>query len=355
MKGDTHIFRFTEYRFAPLILLIPIGQAAEPRLDLDAVLQFLEFTPNEIKRATSGEIVARTIGKQEKHTVAVAGVSRAAADVECFLSRFRDIETFKRSPAVLRIGKLSQPADLNDLQRLTLDAEDLSALRSCRPGECNVRLPPGTFEDLRKFNLSAPDHAALAQSAFRNRLFDYIQRYVAGGNAALIEYRDKSKPLRLREELRSLLDAEPRLSELIPAFHKYLDGNSATDGVEDFLYWSTENFGLKPVTSVTHVIVFRQPGQAVIASKQIYASHYFEASLGITFALDDPGSAGNMYLVYVNRSSIDLLGGFFGGFRRAMLRGRLLDGLTKNVQQVVRQLGDSCAPPDRGSEVRATH
>src|ERR1035437_8151582 len=94
-----------------------------------------------------------------------------------------------------------------------------------------------------------------------------------------------------------------------------------------------------------HVSIYIQPGQAVIASKQIYASHYFDASLGLTAAIDDPGAAAGpgMYLVHLNRSRIDLLRGFFGGLRRAFLRGGLRDGRRKNLVEVVRKLESSCA------------
>ena len=55
-----------------------------------------------------------------------------------------------------------------------------------------------------------------------------------------------------------------------------------------------------------------------------------------------------MYLAYLNRSRIDLLGGFLGGLRRMVLRGRLMDGFKKNLQEVARKVGASCdASPDR--------
>lgn len=116
-------------------------------------------------------------------------------------------------------------------------------------------------------------------------------------------------------------------------------------GVSNFLYWSTEQFGPKPVASVTQVFIDAQPGRAAIASKQLYASHYFNASLGLTAALDDSGdgSQPGMYLVYLNRSRVDLLQGFWGGLRRAFLRSRLRNGMRKNMAGVVRKLESSCA------------
>ena len=99
------------------------------------------------------------------------------------------------------------------------------------------------------------------------------------------------------------------------------------------------------MSSVTHVSVYVQPGRAVIASKQLYASHYFDASLGLTAALDQ--GAGpvhpSMYLVYLNRSRIDLLAGFWGGLRRAIVRGRLREGMRKHLVEIARKLESSCA------------
>jgi hypothetical protein len=56
------------------------------------------------------------------------------------------------------------------------------------------------------------------------------------------------------------------------------------DVTEDFIYWSKQKFGLKPVIAVTHVSIYRKPEsrRPLIASKQVCTSHYFEASLWLT-------------------------------------------------------------------------
>ena len=66
--------------------------------------------------------------------------------------------------------------------------------------------------------------------------------------------------------------------------------------------------------------------------------------MGLTMALDGVAEAAKpgMYLVYLNRSRIDLLGGFFGGLRRVFLRCRLRDGVKKNLAEVARKLESSC-------------
>jgi len=181
----------------------------------------------------------------------------------------------------------------------------------------------------------------------REELLRYLETYLSQGNSALIAYHDKKQPVRLADEFQGLLDARPGLAEFAPEFREYLAQypNTPLPGVDEFLYWSTESFGLKPITGITHVAIYDQPGQAVIASKQVYANHYFEGSLGLTMGLDDITEASQpaMYLVYLNRSRIDLLSGFFGGLRRAFLRGRLRDGVKKNLAEVARKVESSCA------------
>ena len=97
--------------------------------------------------------------------------------------------------------------------------------------------------------------------------------------------------------------------------------------LESFFYWSKEFFGSgKPVIGVTHVGIARPSlagGTAtIVAGKQILATHYSQTSLGLTMAL--PGAAGSpTYLVYVNRSALDVLSGMVGTLARGIMERRL--------------------------------
>jgi hypothetical protein len=316
--------------------------------DLTALRDFAGLTADQWKAVNRGDLQARTLETQERREVAVVGVARLRATTDCFVTMLQDIENFKKNPAVLRIRKFAIPVDPRDLEGLSLENGDLADLRVCHAGKCKVKLPAGVMKRLGgDVDWSRPDRAAAAQSVFREEMQAYIETYFDWGNPALIEYRDKSKTVRLADEFRAVLDARPGVAGLAPEFHEYLARypNDLLPGFSEFFYWSTESFGLKPVTGVTHVSLYIQPGRAVIASKQIYASHYFDASLGLTAVLDDDSQASDpgMYLVYLNRSRIDLLGGFLGGLRRAFLGGRLRDGMRKNLAEAVRKLESSCA------------
>lgn len=333
---------------ALLALSVAAIPASAQTWDLTELRAFAGLTVDQWKAANRGDPQARVLDTQEKREVAVVGVAHLRATTPCFVTMLRDIENFKKSPAILRIRKFVRPVDQRDLEGFGLETADLDGLRNCRIGDCNVKLPVAAVERLgRDVDWSRPDYAATSQSVVREELLAYLETYLERGNSALIEYRDKSKPVRLADEFGAVLDARPGLAAFVPEFYEYLaryPGELLPD-VSEFFYWSTESFGLKPVTSITHVSIYIQPGRAVVASKQIYASHYFDASLGLTAALDDPGAAAGpgMYLVYLNRSRIDPLSGFFGGLRRTFLRGRLRDGMRKNMVEAVRKLESSCA------------
>jgi len=331
-----------------LLATVATGHANAQSWDFDDLRAFSGLTADQWKAVDNGNPQAKVLDTSEKREVAIVGVVHLRATSTCFVAQLQDIENFKKNPAVLRIRKFVRPIDPRDLEGFSLETGDLAALRNCRVGDCNVKAPIAAIERLGSdVDWSRPDYTAQAQSIFREELLAYVEDYLNHGNSALIEYRDKNKPVRLEDEFRAVLDARPGLSGLVPDFHDYLAQSKSEllPGVSEFFYWSTESFGLKPVASITHVSIYVQPGRAVVASKQIYASHYFDASLGMTAALDDTGktSAPGMYLVYVNRSRIDFLSGFFGGLRRALARGRLQDGMRKNLAEAVRKLESSCA------------
>ena len=312
-----------------------------------SLCQLAALSNEERQSVQRGEVVAKILDTSYKKELAVAGVARVRVSRACFLKQFRDIENFKKSPAVRQIGKFSTPINPEDLSRLTLDPQDADALRKCKIGDCAVKVPVTVIQQLARRPPTPPQSFLVqANSVFRDELAAYVRSYLSLGDQELIQYRDKSKPVRLSEQLHSLLDGWKELYSLVPELCAFLTRGpeQPLPFLDEFLYWSKESFGLKPVISVTHATIYQLPDETWIASKQIYASHYFEASLAITLAADDPADpAGrSIYLAYVNRSRIDLLGGALAGLARGMVRGRLQDGMRKNLQQTVTKLESSC-------------
>ena len=69
------------------------------------------------------------------------------------------------------------------------------------------------------------------------------------------------------------------------------------------------------------------PLAAAAVSRQVYASKYFDASLGLTLLLQGDAGERATYVVYINRSRIDALDGWFGAVKRTMVRSRTRSGM----------------------------
>ena len=85
---------------------------------------------------------------------------------------------------------------------------------------------------------------------------------------------------------------------------------------------------IKPTISLNHAVVYEPPDQetGLIVVKQIYASHYFQATVKLIVLVRDNGpgaEAEARYLIRLDRSRADGLGGMFGGVKRGKIEGQL--------------------------------
>jgi len=324
-----------------LMILTPVFAAAqEIPLNLATFLtDRIGLKDPELADIRRGQAVAKVL-PSEKQEVAVFGIILVNAPATFFVERFRDIESYKKGTSVPVVKKFSDPPRIQDLDQLQIDKTDFDALKNCKVGSCDVKLSAEAIERLqREIDWKAPDAADQVNELARASLLGYVKRYLAGGNMALSIYNDKKEPKRIAEQFDEILKASPYVYDYEPEFYEYLRAYPAKrlDNVYDFIYWSKEKFGLKPVISVTHVTVYRKPetGRTLISSKQIYASHYFEASLGLTavIATSQEGAHG-FYLLYLNRSRSDALHGGFSGLARSQVKSRTRSGMEKNMEKI---------------------
>jgi hypothetical protein len=139
------------------------------------------------------------------------------------------------------------------------------------------------------------------------------------------------------DDFAGLLNNSPYLGEFMPGLPSHLQSFpfSPLSGAEDFLYWSKEKFGLTPFITITHVTITRvASGSYVIASKDVYSSRYFDASLTFTIASDAVGAPDAFYLVYVNRSRASALKGALSALRRSIVERRAKSSLDENLRNV---------------------
>jgi hypothetical protein len=306
--------------------------------------------PGDLPTLNRGMPVVRVL-PGAGHEVAVFTAIGVGADVtvERVHAWLRQVELLRENRYVLASQRLSSPPRLSDFDRLVLDDEDLEDIRRCVPGRCGVKLAAADIEALTRVVAAAgADWKLRLQQAFRERLFRRVLAFTAEGHAALDDIVDKKRPSSPSAALAPVVEHTAFLGARLPdvaarivrcASEPHADG-------ESFLYWSHERLGGRPVISVTHVslLTAAHPGVPLLmVGTQVYASHYLDASLGVTAFVQD-GPASPAYFVYLHRSSVDLLGGFWGSFARSMIESRLRkDGPA--ILKVVGQRLAKGAPP----------
>jgi hypothetical protein len=297
-----------------------------------------------------GEPITRVL-RGEGHQVAVFAAIPVAIDGDRLVAWTRRIEALKRSSYVLAIHRFSDPPRLEDLSELVLDDDDLSAIRRCRPGDCGLKLSADEMAVLRAASDGAGvEWKAAVQEAFRRVVLRRVDDYLAGRPQA--PYEDKDVPVEPREHFAAILEPLSFLSAHAPHLPEVLrrepPGGPGEKTVESFLYWSKERLSGKPIVSVTDVRIVRGRAggdlpDALVAGKQIFATHYVNASLGLTALVAGAPGQPN-YLAYLNRSEVDVLGGFFGGIIRSVMQRRM-KGEAADTLRALRERLEGGLPP----------
>jgi hypothetical protein len=298
------------------------------------------FDETDFAALEQGQTLVHLLPVTDKREVAVCGLVSLKVPAELFLQSFRESMTRKSNPAILEIGKFSDPPTLADLQTLTIEDRDIEDLKECAVGNCKIKLSAMMIERLHEeVDWEAPDYHFQATQLLKRMLLDYVRDYLARGDVALIEYSDKPKEVQLADEQRALMAASTYIGDELPEFQPYLKGRTKPEVslVENAIVWSKIKFGLKPVIAFNHVMVYKRGQesgpQILIASKQIYANHYFDSSLALTAFVNIPGASPGSYLFYENRSRADGLEGPFGRIKRGIVENKAVDGLKVILEQ----------------------
>ncbi|MGV3518457.1 hypothetical protein [Luteitalea sp.] len=294
----------------------------------------LRLSAEQIATVRSGVPVAVVLPSGLDREVAVGAAVRVNTPASRMVDVIRDIERLERGRGFLATHKFSTPPTLEDMAALRLPAEDVRAIRSCRPGDCDVKLGRAAFDALSMIDWKAPDVSGQVHQLARGMVLEYLGRYRANGNDALPIYLDSERPLHVAKEFEDLARKTAGLTAELPEVSRYLleYPKGRPSDVEDYFYWSLGEFGLKPVLRLNHAVIHptgRSAGlQYVITTKQLYASHYFHTAIEVRVLYDDRERPGQgHYLVVVNRARLDGLTGLFGPIVRSKARNGARNGL----------------------------
>ncbi len=318
------------------VFLVPLPAAlradAQPVLP-SALASFLteeaHATPAERDALVGGNPLVKLLDADPAKEIAVLGVIWVNAPPTVYVEQVKHIEQFERGGAFRITKRISDPPSADDFAALTISDKDFEELKNCKVGDCALKLDADGVQRLQaEVDWRKPTARADATALFRRLALEYARGYRDGGNARLGVHRDKDRPTFVGNEFRSMIERLPRLGAELPDLTRYLlEYPSATlANSTDFLYWQETQFGLRPTVRISHLVIQERPDLTVVASKMLYASHYFWTALELRILLPDQARGPGFWLVTVNRSRSDGLSGFTGRVIRSRVRGEVEDG-----------------------------
>lgn len=285
----------------------------------------------ERRRLEAGEPVAKLLDGDTHLQVSVFGAIWIDAPIARYLEALRNIETFEQGKSFRITRRISSPPRPEDFTDLRLTGDIVSDLGDCRVGSCPLKLDERTIGSMQaQINLASPQRQAAADAWMRKVALNYTQAYLAGGNAQLPVYQDKPAPVSAADEFRAMVNDIPMLTAYLPNVHRYLLDypNAALPGASSFLYWQEVEFGLRPTLRISHLTILENPENVVVASRMVYANHYFRSALELRMLMPDPARGRGFWFVSVVSSRTDGMTGFTGLFVRRKVRSEAREGTT---------------------------
>lgn len=338
MKRHRHRFgKFSAITMLAVVVSIVLVQAGS-RSDLPAKISgFIAapLTETEVAIIKTGQPVSKLLSSGADTEVGVFGVTWVDADVSAYIRAVEDIEQFEKGGSFLVTKRISDPPVAEDFARLKLSDEDVSDLKKCRVGDCQLKLGADAISRLRSESKGSKHKAkADIQSLFRQLALEYVDGYQHGGNAELEVYRDKSRPISVAKEFAAIVEEMSQLLQHDPALRQYLLDypNAQLANGSSFFYWQQVDFGLKPTFRINQVAISQSGDTTLVASKLLYANHYFHTALELQALIPDESRGPGFWLVTLKRMRADGMSGATGQMVRGRIEKEAVSGLTQALR-----------------------
>jgi hypothetical protein len=306
----------------------------------------LQLSPVQVSGIRNGNAFAKILPSSNSSDIFVVGAIYIHAKPAAYLQFIRDMTRRKRVAGYLGGGEFSAPPTVGDLDGLSLERDDVEDLENCRPGDCELQLPEESMEAARaSIQWNSPAVAEQVSALAKRGIVRLLKDYEQGGDRALRTYSDKRDPLPLADQFRSILGHIELFPLFLPDLNRYLLDypNSRPETAQDLFYWEKVNFGLKPTIRVNHGIIYRTSDPRpvhVLAIKQLYATHYFQTALDLSFCI--PGLKASeedgFYLITVKGSRQAGLTGVKGGLLRKVAVAKTRESLEHGLNSIREKL-----------------
>ncbi len=320
---------------------VPLAAQQTPARLATFLQQHIGLDQAQLASIERGDAIVKVLDTENKRDVAVFGIIAVDVPREVYVARLQDFPSSLRAPTRPRFGIFQVPASAADVEGASVARNDVGDLKDCHPGDCKIKLPATDMQRLHAdIDWAAADPQGQLNAYLRRRLVEYVTDYRARGDSALVVY-DNRGTVRASDAFAALLAQSPYVYQDIPSLRRYLAEypHAELEGAHEVLFWATDSTsGLKPILSVTHLISYAPPelpGVNVVASKQIYANHYFEGAFDLAAIVDRAVGAGKpgIYLVLLRRFRFDDLPS--GGVMniRGKVVGKLRDQMRVDLER----------------------
>lgn len=298
-------------------------------------------TPAQRQDLMAGKSITKLLDGDPDREVVVFGATWINAPIQRYTDALQNIESFEQGKGFLVTKQISSPPSLEDFSAMHLPEDDVNDLQHCKLGDCKLKLGE---EALRRIQAAvdwkAPNRHVVVDTMIRQLALEYIRGYLEGGNQRLAVYRDESRPTFVAQEFRLMIDEMPELAANAPNLKRYLleyPGFQLPDS-SSFRYWQEVQFGLKPTFRISHITILQNPGETIVASKMLYATHYFWTALELRVLVPDPSRGTGFWFFTISRSRSDGLSGFKGRLIRSRVRSEAENGTLAALNATRNQL-----------------
>jgi hypothetical protein len=319
-----------------------------------AVTDFLrnqmQLSQSQIAEIQNGKAVAKILPTPNPSDIFVFGTVFIHAEPLAYVHLMRDIPRLRKLGGYLGAGEFSTPPMIGDMKELSLDQSEIEDVKNCRPRNCELQLPEEFMETARtSVNWNSRDVNEQLNDLARRKIIQLLDDYRRGGDEALGIYLDKRDPLPVAEQFRSLLSHVEFFPQYLPELNRYLleFPKSKPEATQDFFYWEKVTFGLKPTIRINHGIVYRAadlPDEVfVLAIKQLYATHYFQTALDVSFCIQSSRTSApdGFYLITIKASRQAGLTGLKGGALRKVVVRKTRSSLESALNSIRQNLENS--------------
>ena len=315
-----------------LIALAATSAQAQQWATLDDFLERgIKLTAQQRAALARGEIVGKQLPTGDVRNVAVFGAVQVEVPRTFFVERQR---AFLRGGTPVPAHLFDDPPAAANVATIEVTEEDLKELRQCKPNDCNFKLPASDMQALRPADASGAEARARVTALVKRRMLEFVADYRRRGNAAMLVVDDRGS-VRSSDALDAMLRDSSYAFRAFPSLGRWLLDypKDTVAGATEAIYWAVDELPkVRPVLRIMHAVMYSPTdvqgvGMSVLAAKQIYANHYFEAGLEMLGAVDHPGVPNRITLVAVRRLRFDNLPS--GGVLN--LRGRVRNALQEDL------------------------